>query len=64
MRKLLSAAFLCLFAAWGAMAQTLVTTKTLNKNVVLEEYTGIHCTYCPEGHAIAASILENHPGRV
>ncbi|NCA77000.1 MAG: T9SS type A sorting domain-containing protein [Alphaproteobacteria bacterium] len=64
MRKILSVTFLCLFAVWGAMAQTLVTTKTLNKNVVLEEYTGIHCTYCPEGHAIAASILENHPGRV
>ena len=46
-----------------ASAQTLVTTQSLNKNVVLEEYTGIHCQYCPEGHAIAASILANHPGR-
>ncbi len=64
MKKLLAVAMLCLFAIWGATAQTLVTTKTLNKNVVLEEYTGIHCTYCPDGHAIAASILENHPGRV
>lgn len=44
-------------------AQTLVTTQPTNKNVVLEEYTGIHCQYCPQGHAIAASILENNPGR-
>ncbi|HNY02465.1 MAG TPA: Omp28-related outer membrane protein, partial [Bacteroidales bacterium] len=43
--------------------QTLTTNQPLNKNVVLEEYTGIHCQYCPEGHAIAASILANHPGR-
>ncbi len=44
-------------------AQTLVTTQPTNKNVVLEEYTGIHCQYCPQGHAIAAAILENNPGR-
>lgn len=44
-------------------AQTLVTTNPANKNAILEEYTGIHCQYCPQGHAIAASILENHPGR-
>ena len=44
-------------------AQTITTSQPLNKNVILEEYTGIHCVYCPQGHAIAASILENHPGR-
>lgn len=64
MKKTLPSLFLMLICAIGAMAQTLTTTKPLNKNAVLEEYTGIHCVYCPEGHAIAASILENNPGRV
>jgi len=44
-------------------AQTLVSTDIQPKNAILEEFTGIHCVYCPEGHAIAASILENNPGR-
>ncbi len=54
-----------IFAAgfFTAYAQTLVSTQPLNKNIVLETYTGIHCQYCPEGHAISASILANHPGR-
>lgn len=44
-------------------SQTLVSTDPQLKNAVLEEYTGIHCTYCPDGHAIADAILENNPGR-
>jgi len=33
------------------------------KNALLEEFTGIHCVYCPDGHAIAQSILNNNIGR-
>lgn len=56
--------FLIVLAGLGAAhSQTLNTTQPLNKNIVLEEFTGIHCQYCPEGHAIAAAILANHPGR-
>jgi Outer membrane protein Omp28/Secretion system C-terminal sorting domain len=44
--------------------QTLVTTQPTGKNVVLEDYTGIHCQYCPDGDVIAESILDNNPGRV
>ncbi|MCX6252798.1 MAG: Omp28-related outer membrane protein [Bacteroidetes bacterium] len=47
----------------AASAQTLVTTQITNKNAILEEYTGIHCQYCPQGHVIAQSILDNNPGR-
>jgi hypothetical protein len=63
MKKLFTT--LMIFAAgfFTAYAQTLVSTQPLNKNIVLETYTGIHCQYCPEGHAISASILANHPGR-
>lgn len=45
-------------------AQTLVSTDVELKNAVLEEYTGIHCGYCPDGHAIAQNIADENPGRV
>ncbi|MBZ0328068.1 MAG: Omp28-related outer membrane protein [Altibacter sp.] len=45
-------------------AQTIVNTTPENKNVVLEEFTGIHCVWCPEGHAIAKAIQDNNPGDV
>lgn len=34
------------------------------RNVVLEEYTGIHCVYCPDGHKRAKALKEANPGRV
>lgn len=55
--------FLCAITTM-LQAQVLVSTDPSPKNALLEEYTGIHCTYCPDGHAIAQSILENNPGRV
>jgi hypothetical protein len=48
----------------GLSAQTLVSTEPQNRNVVLEEFTGIHCQYCPEGHAISQAIADANPGRV
>jgi len=45
-------------------AQSLVVTTPQNKNIVLEEFTGIHCQYCPEGHAIAQQMFDENPGRV
>ena len=43
---------------------TLVSTTPANKNVILEEFTGIHCGYCPDGHEIANSLATTHPDRV
>ena len=45
-------------------AQTNVSTTPENKNVILEEFTGISCPYCPDGHAIAQGIKDNNPGDV
>ena len=45
-------------------AQTMVTTNVQYRNVVLEEFTGINCGYCPDGHAIAESVFTDNPGRV
>lgn len=44
-------------------AQTFVSTEVANKNVILEEYTGINCGNCPDGHKIANQIIAAHPGR-
>ena len=43
---------------------TPVSQTPLNKNVVLEELTGIHCGYCPDGHKRANDIAAANPGRV
>lgn len=47
-----------------AQAQLPVSTSAENKNVVLEEYTGIYCTFCPDGHRLAADFKANNPGDV
>lgn len=35
-----------------------------NKNVLLEEYTGIACQYCPDGHRLANQLKDDNLGRV
>ena len=47
-----------------SFSQTIVSTDVENKKVILEEYTGIHCTYCPDGHAIAQSLKDQYPNDV
>lgn len=65
MKKLLLFAFFAFFvASYHVDAQTFVSTDPANKNVVLEEYTGVNCGYCPSGHKIANQIAANNPGRV
>ncbi|MEE1142418.1 MAG: Omp28-related outer membrane protein [Bacteroidales bacterium] len=58
--------FLGLFAAFAVGAQTpqFVSTEAANKNVVLEEFTGINCGFCPDGHRIVKEYEEENPGRV
>ncbi len=46
------------------LAQVIVGTDPENKNVVLEEFTGMHCVFCPQGHAIAQAIQNAHPDDV
>lgn len=47
-----------------ASAQTIVPTTAQNKKVILEEFTGIHCVYCPQGHAIAQGMKTADPNNV
>lgn len=46
----------------AAYGQTIVSTTPENKKAILEEFTGIYCQFCPEGHAIAEQILTQNPG--
>jgi thiol-disulfide isomerase/thioredoxin len=61
MKKILLSAF-----ALGTLIATAqnVSTTTENKNVVLEEFTGIYCGYCPDGHRLAQEFHDNNPGDV
>lgn len=62
MKKILLSVFA--LATFGVNAQTIVSTTPQNKKVVLEEFTGIYCQYCPQGHAIAQGLKANNPGNV
>lgn len=44
--------------------QTIVDTEPQDKSVVLEQYTGINCGFCPQGSAIANQIYNANPDRV
>ncbi len=53
-----------IFSAFVAKSQTIVVTTPQFKSVVLEEFTGIHCQYCPDGHVIAQALQDANPGKV
>ena len=56
--------FFSILGLGNLLAQTIVTTDPQLKTVILEEYTGIHCGYCPDGHVIAGNIQASDPDRV
>lgn len=62
MKKFLLSVFA--LVAIGVNAQTIVSTAPQNKKVVLEEFTGIYCQYCPQGHAIAQGLKASNPDDV
>ena len=47
-----------------ASAQSFVSTTPENKNIILEEYTGISCGYCPDGHSIGQALHDANPNDV
>lgn len=60
--KLLIIGSMCITVS--TFAQLPVSTSPQNKKAVLEEYTGIHCGYCPDGHKIATNIYNADPNNV
>ena len=45
------------------MTQHYVPMESLDKNAILEEFTGVRCPNCPAGHQVMAQILADNPGR-
>ncbi|MCO4818713.1 MAG: Omp28-related outer membrane protein [Bacteroidetes bacterium] len=43
---------------------TMASMEKSNRNAVLEDFTGVRCGYCPDGHRIANDLLLNNPDRV
>ena len=61
MKKFLTLSLLLPTLAFG---QALVATSPEDRTALLEDYTGIHCVNCPDGHVIMASIAAANPGLV
>ena len=53
---------LLLLLPFSILAQ--VNTSPQNKKVLLEEFTGIHCGYCPDGHLLAQNLHDAYPDDV
>lgn len=63
MKKTILAIMALLALTFTVKAQQFVSTEPANRNVILEEFTGRNCGYCPDGHLIANGIMANNPGR-
>lgn len=64
MRKVTFALMALLAFTFSLKAQQFVSTEPANRNVIIEEFTGRGCGYCPDGHRIANELMANNPGRV
>lgn len=64
MKKIVLFVSSCLSLVVMHAQNTPVSQTPLNKNVVLEELTGINCQFCPDGHSRAQQIKDANPGRV
>ncbi len=63
MKKLTFVLMTLLAFTFSLKAQVYVSTRPSYRNVILEEFTGRNCQYCPDGHVIANQISASNPGR-
>ena len=64
MKKIFSIFSVLTLSVSSIFCQSIVTTSPQYKSAILEEFTGIHCTYCPDGHLIGSTLYNNNPNRV
>ena len=62
MKKLLTTALI--LNTLIVFSQTIVSTSAENKNAIVEESTGIHCSYCPDGHRILNEAKDQNPNDI
>ncbi|MBO7493520.1 MAG: Omp28-related outer membrane protein [Bacteroidales bacterium] len=61
---LLVIAIMAGLTGFAQITDTIVSTIPSNRNVLIEEYTGINCGWCPAGHKKANEVKAAHPDRV
>lgn len=65
MKKIIPISVLLLLLPFNfSFAQSNVSKSPQAKTVLLEEFTGIHCGYCPQGHQIAKNLLIAQEGNI
>ncbi len=64
MKKFTFALTALLAFSFSLKAQQFVSTDPTNRNVIIEEFTGRNCGYCPDGHRIVNELMASNPGRV
>ena len=64
MKKFTFALMALLAFTFSLKAQQYVSTEPANRNVILEEFTGRGCGYCPDGHRIANEMMAANPDRI
>lgn len=64
MKITLTQTLIALVLSVPAIAQNLVSTSVQPRNAVLEEFTGVNCVNCPDGHYRANQLYNAFPGRV
>jgi len=62
MKKIFTFFLIACFSA-TLFSQTIVSTDPSNRNVILEEFTGKTCQFCPDGHKRAQQLMNQHPNR-
>ncbi|MDR2556553.1 MAG: Omp28-related outer membrane protein [Bacteroidales bacterium] len=64
MKKSICTVLVVFAIIFNTKAQTFVSTTPQTKNALLEEYTGVSCTWCPDGHRIANELMASFPNNV
>lgn len=52
------------FVGVNLNAQTMVSTEPQKRNVIIEDFTGVNCPNCADGHKIANSLMDYYEDRV
>jgi hypothetical protein len=47
----------------GTQLEFLASTTPQNKVAILEDFTGVRCGYCPDGHVRAKAVADANPGK-
>lgn len=63
MKKIFTLLTVFTILSYMVNAQLPVSQTPGPKNALIEEFTGIHCVYCPDGHKIAKQITDANPNR-